>query len=40
MGQIRLSDLALLSIQRETLIEIYFEDVISAFAAAAKPRKM
>jgi hypothetical protein len=33
MGQDRLSDLALMSVEREVLEKIYFDDVISQFAA-------
>jgi hypothetical protein len=39
MGQARLSNLALLSIERETLEKINFDNVIDQFATA-KSRKM
>ena len=39
MGQDRLSDLALLSVERETLEETDFDDVINQFATV-KSRKM
>ena len=39
MGQARLSNLALLSIERETLEKINFDNVIDQFATA-KLRKM
>ncbi|ESO05695.1 hypothetical protein HELRODRAFT_153391, partial [Helobdella robusta] len=39
MGQDRLSDLALMSVEREVLEQIYFDDIINQFAAV-KARKI